>query len=170
MKTLNIGCGPRKTPGAINLDINPDYKPDVVWNLNRFPYPFRKDEFGRVIANHVIEHLDDWPRCMQELHRITKNRGIIEIRVPHFSSHDAYGTIGHKNFFSTGIFRQIPGFKIIKTRLNYFLTNYKMPAYKRIISAIYSFPANLSRIACERFWCYYVGGFAEVYVEMEVIK
>jgi hypothetical protein len=39
--SLNLGCGNFKI-GDVNVDIDKRCKPDIVWNLNKFPYPFRE--------------------------------------------------------------------------------------------------------------------------------
>jgi hypothetical protein len=39
--SLNLGCGNFKV-GDINVDIDKKYNPDFVWDLNKFPYPFRE--------------------------------------------------------------------------------------------------------------------------------
>ena len=41
MKILQLGCGTKKIENAITLDINPAVNPDVVHDLNIFPYPFQ---------------------------------------------------------------------------------------------------------------------------------
>jgi len=170
MKILNIGCGNRKIKNAVNVDINPDFKPNIIWDLNK-KWTFSKtNEFDVVIANHIIEHLDDYSFIFSEIHRVAKNNAKVFIRVPHFSSVQAYSTFGHKHFFASGVFRQIPGFKLIKIQLNYIISNVNQPIWKRIISFLPSFLANLNLYLCERFWCYLIGGFSEIYIELEVIK
>jgi len=39
--SLNLGCGNFKI-GDVNVDIDKRCKLDIVWNLNKFPYPFRE--------------------------------------------------------------------------------------------------------------------------------
>jgi predicted SAM-dependent methyltransferase len=67
---LNLGCGEDKKPGYINLDSNPSVGPDVVYNLNIFPYPFADNAFDLIEASHILEHLDKPFAVMKELHRI----------------------------------------------------------------------------------------------------
>jgi len=84
-KKLNIGCGEFKKDGYINVDYYSVSEPDVKHDLNKFPYPFKDNEFELIEAEHILEHLDDPFRVMKELHRISKNNGLIIIKVPHFS-------------------------------------------------------------------------------------
>ena len=39
------------------LDINPDHKPDIVWDLRQHPLPFENDSFDEIHAYEVLEHL-----------------------------------------------------------------------------------------------------------------
>ncbi|MQL52258.1 methyltransferase domain-containing protein [Desulfofundulus thermobenzoicus] len=75
MKILDLGCGPNKLPGAIGVDIRPGPVVDVVHDLNVYPWPFADNEFDLVYASHVLEHLDDVVRAVEEIHRITKPGG-----------------------------------------------------------------------------------------------
>ena len=98
-KILEVGCGKRKRSGAVGIDINPSSVADVIHDLNIFPYPFSDEEFNEAYAENVIEHLDDVVTVMEELHRIVKPNGILEITVPHYSHRNAYTDPTHKHFF-----------------------------------------------------------------------
>ncbi len=71
---LNLGCGSEYLKGYINIDIMQGVA-DVVWDLNKCPYPFEDDSVDYVLAKHVLEHLDDVISVMNELHRIVKKGG-----------------------------------------------------------------------------------------------
>ena len=72
MKTLDVGCGIRKYPGSIGIDANPASAADVVCDLDSFPYPFADRTFDQLRAIHVIEHLTNVIRSMEEFHRLVK--------------------------------------------------------------------------------------------------
>jgi len=55
MKKLNLGCGEDYKEGYINLDILDNEFVDVIHDLNKFPYPFKDDEFGEIYIHHVLE-------------------------------------------------------------------------------------------------------------------
>lgn len=38
------------------LDINPDHRPDMVWDLTQLPLPYGDDEFNEIHAYEVLEH------------------------------------------------------------------------------------------------------------------
>ncbi len=103
-KILQIGAGHETLAGAITLDINPRVEPDVVWNLNDFPYPFDSNTFDIVLCEHVLEHLDNVIQVMEELHRILKPRGRVWVRVPYFSSLNFNTDPTHIHAFSSRSF------------------------------------------------------------------
>ena len=84
--TLNLGSGRKKIPTAVNLDINPSTHPNVVYDLNRQPWPFRDNQFREVLAYDIIEHLVDIVAVMEEIHRVCDENAVVRITVPHFSS------------------------------------------------------------------------------------
>lgn len=101
---LNLGSGLRYDPDAVNLDITPDTNPDVVHDLDQFPWPFEDDRFDEVSMRDVLEHLEDTIRVLEEIHRICRADALVHIIVPHYSSNGAYTDPTHKQFFSLGTF------------------------------------------------------------------
>jgi ubiquinone/menaquinone biosynthesis C-methylase UbiE len=99
-KKLNIGCGKKIMTGFVNLDVCKIQGVDVVHNLDKFPYPFKDNNFEYIHAEQVLEHLNDLPRSMKELHRISKPGAIIDIGVPYFRSESAFVDPTHKIFFT----------------------------------------------------------------------
>jgi len=68
---LELGCVPKKLwPRSVAVDVNSSAVADVLHDLNVFPYPFPDNSFDVVIAEHVIEHLDDVVRVVEDMHRI----------------------------------------------------------------------------------------------------
>lgn len=111
-KVLDLGCGLRKTPGAIGCDMVSLPGVDVVHDLNAFPYPFPDEEFDLVIARHSLQHLDRIVPVMEELHRILRVGGELKIYVPHYASDNFNTDPTHKTRF---------GYR----SLNYFVDNIK---------------------------------------------
>jgi len=99
-KVLDVGCGRRKIPGAVGVDVLAVPGVDVVWDLNRFPWPFEDNSFAEVNCSHVLEHLDDVVKVMEEIHRIGAPGARIAIEVPHFSHPGAFCDPTHKHYFS----------------------------------------------------------------------
>jgi SAM-dependent methyltransferase len=104
MKSLDLGCGVRKQPGMVGIDINPCSQADVIHDLNRFPYPFEDSTFDEILADNTMEHLDDLPRVMEELHRIAKPRSLLTVTVPYFRARWAFVDPTHRHFFTVDSF------------------------------------------------------------------
>lgn len=100
MDVLDFGCGNKKRPGAVGIDINPDTACDIVHDLNVFPYPFDDDSFDEIYADNVIEHLDDVIAVMEELHRIGRPNALVKVIVPYGRSRWAFIDPTHKHAFS----------------------------------------------------------------------
>jgi len=108
-EVLNLGCGLKHYPNAINLDVTTDTRPDVVHDLNVSPWPFPDGRFREVLAYDVVEHLDDVITAVEEIHRICRTGAIVKITVPHFSCRNAYTDPTHRHFFSCSSFDYLTG-------------------------------------------------------------
>jgi len=103
-KVLELGCGPTKRAGVIAIDFNPESAADIIHDLNVFPYPLCGDTFDEIICEHVLEHLDNLIRVMEELHRVAKPHALVRIYAPYFSSIHYYRDPTHQIFFSAHTF------------------------------------------------------------------
>ena len=101
---LDLGCGLRKRPGAIGIDVNPRSHADIIHDLNRFPYPFPDNHFDEIICDNIIEHLDDFLNVMEELHRVAKPLALVTIVVPFYSHQQAHTDPTHRHFFGVHSF------------------------------------------------------------------
>ena len=99
MKKLNIGCGIDIQKGFVNLDRVKLEGVDVIHDLNKFPWPFKDNEFDFINCDQVLEHLDDIPYCLREIWRISKPGGKTHIAVPHYASPGAWFDLTHKHPF-----------------------------------------------------------------------
>lgn len=118
MTKLNFGCGKNVKNGYVNADITPYKGVDKNFDFNIFPYPFAENEFDAVFSDNVLEHLDNIPAVLKELHRITKPGGTLRLIVPYYNCYGAYNDITHKHFFSHLSFE--PFYKN-NSRGNYFI-------------------------------------------------
>ena len=90
----------------VTIDINPDHKPDVVWDLNNRPLPFDDDSFDEIHAYEVLEHLGqqgDWRGYFAEWSewwRILKPGGHLYGSSPPWSNEWAWGDPGHTRIIS----------------------------------------------------------------------
>jgi SAM-dependent methyltransferase len=105
MKVLDVGCGTRKAPGAIGIDRNPASSADVICDLDRFPYPFADNSFDAVRAVHVIEHVADVIRTMEEFHRLVRAHGRIRLETPHYTDFSSFCDPTHRSHLTSFSFR-----------------------------------------------------------------
>jgi len=98
MKKLNVGAGKDIREGWVNLDKTSDFGSQIVWDLNDLPTPFKPETFNYVLASHVLEDFVDCLPLMDELVRITKKGGVIEVVVPNETI--SWGCLTHKRAFN----------------------------------------------------------------------
>lgn len=111
-KELLIGCGSMRDKrltcdkthewdDLTTLDYNADHNPDVYWDLNMLPLPFKPDTFDEIHAYEVLEHLGSqgdyksFFALFSELHRILKPDGHLMATCPSRHSVWAYGDPSH---------------------------------------------------------------------------
>ena len=107
MMILDFGCSTNKQDGAKGVDIDIANRPDLVFDLNKFPYPVKSSSVDRVYAKHILEHLGDLYGIFREVHRVLKKGGDFIIEVPHFSCRVAYSEPEHNRFFSYFMFDKL---------------------------------------------------------------
>ena len=98
-KKLNIGCGVDIKKGWVNLDSIHIPGVDIVHDIEKVPLPFETQDFDKILAQDVLEHVDYIP-VLKDLHRIMKLGGILHIRVPHFTSKNNFVDPTHRRMFS----------------------------------------------------------------------
>jgi len=101
MKRLNFGCQTdikSKSDGWINLDIYPYDGIDVQHDMNKYPYPFPDSTFDEVYSRLSLYVVDDWIKCITELHRISKKGARWLIVVPWYNHRSAYNTLCKHQF------------------------------------------------------------------------
>src|SRR5438552_17226312 len=101
---LNVGCGLVRIPNSVGVDFDPQTKPDVIHDLDQFPWPFPDERFERIVCSHVLEHLRNPRRALLEIRRIASPGALVEIATPHYSSPDSWGDITHYMHFSLKTF------------------------------------------------------------------
>lgn len=91
---LNLGCGFKKYDGYLNVDSAPACKPDLVWDLEQTPWPWKTSSVEEIKLEHVLEHVGQttelYLAIWKELWRVCKHGAVIDITVPHWN---------HENFY-----------------------------------------------------------------------
>lgn len=172
MKKLNLGCGKDIKKGYINLDSVKLKGIDVVHNLEKYPWPFKKDEFDEIYCDNVLEHLSDIIKPVEEIWRISKSKAKIIVKVPIYPSIWAYSDPTHKSaytFITFNYFRP-------NDSLNYY-SKARFLIKKRIINfhkylKPFEFFFNLSE-KMQKFYYFFLSMIIparQLYFELEVIK
>jgi len=85
---IDFGCGEGriKKEGylVIRLDKRKEAKPDILYDLEWFHYPFRDNSVNEIIWKDVLEHLS-WrvtKKALEETYRILKRGGRVYIQCP----------------------------------------------------------------------------------------
>ena len=165
-RVLDLGCGKNKHRIAeaevIGVDIDPESSADVIYDLNKLPWPFDDDEFDEVICQDILEHLEDLPSVMQEIRRISRRGGIVKIRTPHYSSCYAYNNPTHIHYFGYYTFEYFcrRGFKMMGKRLLF-------PRIWRLLglsAMVNRYPRRWEQLLA------FVIRAENMYIELEVVK
>ena len=121
---LHLGCGEDYKEGWVNVDRYS--KSDIKHDLNNYPYPFEDNSVDYILAEHIVEHLDDTLDFFTEAYRILKKGGRLRVQVPHCNADGAtYGCFEHKHAYHESAINNVTGvqlsawrdhpFKLIKT-------------------------------------------------------
>ena len=161
-------------PGAIGIDISPESKADVVWNLNQFPWPLPEAAFSRIYMSHIIEHLEDVIAAMREIHRLAQPGADLYIVTPHYSSHNSYTDPTHRRFFGYHSFDYLADagdfnfytpvrFRIVERQIRFYWIN---NTRRRVEGRLLTWLINRVPLLYERFLCWMLPA-NEVYFELE---
>lgn len=88
---LDIGAGDDPQPRCVTMDRRALPGIDVVHDIEDFPWPFPDETFDKIIASHIIEHIDPKKSIdlMNESWRIMRVGGEMLISMPY------PGSMGH---------------------------------------------------------------------------
>jgi ubiquinone/menaquinone biosynthesis C-methylase UbiE len=86
---LDVGCGKDKIEGAVGIDRVRLPGVDIVADLNVLPWPVESSSVDHLVCKHVISHLNDFVATIEEMHRVVRPGGLVEILAPHYTSDNA---------------------------------------------------------------------------------
>jgi len=101
---LNLGCGIDKREGYINLDNCENVYPDVLHDLDLFPWPFQEGMFEEIVAADIFEHVLYPIKFMNECWRILELSGKLLIRTSYFDSEQSFCDPTHRRFLTINSF------------------------------------------------------------------
>lgn len=83
---LHLGCGKRRLPGFINVDLNISSATDYVSDISKLPCPSGSVE--RIETYHVIEHIPVTAveAVLTEWRRVLQPGGVLVIECPDFAA------------------------------------------------------------------------------------
>ncbi len=108
-RVLNLGCGRKKLPQALNTDICAAVSPDLVLDANQRPWPLPTGWFREVHAYDVVEHVEDVVSFFEEVHRVCAPEAIVHVTVPHYSCSNAFTDPTHRHYFGLRSFDYVTG-------------------------------------------------------------
>lgn len=169
---LNLGCGKDIRKGYINLDSVRLQGVDKFHNLDKFPYPFKDNTFTEIYCSHILEHIEDLVKVMEELYRISKADAKIIIKAPYFTNPGAFSDPTHRHFFTYNTmdyFSSESGLNYYsKSRFNIVEKKIKLISTKnvllRIFVAIPELFINLFPNVYQRFFPYIIPASEIVYI------
>ncbi|MBC8249756.1 MAG: methyltransferase domain-containing protein [Anaerolineales bacterium] len=131
MNILDVGCGNAKTPGAVGIDANPNTQADIIHDLNVYPWPLAGDSFDRIICSHIVEHITNMVKFMEEVHRLGKPGARVEIVTPHFSNRFSFADPTHLRHLSLRSFDYFVARRTLRHNLltRAFETQYAVPDF-----------------------------------------
>ncbi|MEM2293773.1 MAG: class I SAM-dependent methyltransferase [Nitrososphaerota archaeon] len=117
--TLDIGCGFSKESiigkkykanprGDLNVDIcKPEVKVPNFIRASALSLPFKEDIFDTIYMFHVIEHLEDPKRALNEIHKVLRKGGKLVVITPNKYSRSSYLDPTHRHHFTPGELKKL---------------------------------------------------------------
>jgi hypothetical protein len=186
---LDLGCGFRKKPGAIGIDIARMEGVDIIADVFR-PLPIRDSSVDEVYASHIVEHVADLTAFIGEVWRVCKPGAIVHLRFPHATT--PFGTWKdptHRRGVFLATFSYFDPATLEGSLFGYYhpakfsiekqVLRFNMNADtwlpgrgRRILGRMLDALANRSERAqflCERFWGHWAG-LEEAHIWMRALK
>lgn len=110
-RKINLGSGKDFRQEYLNIDINPVWRPDLVWDLSKSNFLTRhterfgmvslqEDFFDEILADDVLEHVPDIVALMTNCLKLLRTGGAMKIMVPYDLSLGAWSDPTHVRAFN----------------------------------------------------------------------
>ena len=84
---LDLGCGANKQDGFVGIDARDLPGVDIVWDLEKTPWPLPNECAMVAVASHLVEHINPhgggFIKFMDEAWRVLRPGGQLAISTPH---------------------------------------------------------------------------------------
>jgi len=99
--TLILGAGAMPYPNATNVDRRPVEGIDITQHLNEKTWSnIPSDTYDTIIAEHIIEHVDERLWFLEECRRIGRQGATLILEVPHYKHIYAHSMLDHRWTFT----------------------------------------------------------------------
>ena len=110
MRVLDVGSGmhPYESEGdeITHLDKYPFPHVEEVWDVEKKDMWMWTAAFDRIVARHVLEHLNEPSEFLHKCWSWLRMDGELELVYPHKDSDEAYDNPDHKHYFSKNIIEE----------------------------------------------------------------
>ncbi|MBW3002359.1 class I SAM-dependent methyltransferase [Candidatus Woesearchaeota archaeon] len=181
MDILDIGCGFRPYEGrpgidnVVTIDQNPRCNPTHTFEVIKGKqFPVKESSFDLIVASHFLEHVDDVPWCMEQIHRAGKPGSEVRITVPHFSAPSSYQDPTHRRHLSSRCMDYFDSKKGLYecgyTTVDFRIQKAQSRFRNNITGFIRSIPSKLFGTRIHEKYISRFVPIAELYFELKVVK
>lgn len=174
---LNLGCGSKRIPGYLGVDIGDGSAVDVRMDVMEYLCSLPPESVQEIYSRHFLEHVEsrDLRPMLLQFDRVLRPGGLIHLIVPHYSNPYFYSDPTHRQFFGVHTFSYfcdrsclnrtvptyaaIPGWSLLKVKLGFIpyarptLLGIKIPMLSSILVRV----VNRGILAVELFERYLCG-------------
>lgn len=116
---LELGCGDRKRiKDSIGIDILDHEAVDIIGDVLEVLDKIPDASIDEIHSNHFFEHVEDLSNLMNQVARVMKEGGRLEVVVPHFSNPYFFSDYTHKNFFGLYTFSYLAKDSLFKRKVH----------------------------------------------------
>lgn len=103
---LNLGCGSKRVPGYVGVDIGEGSAVDVRMDVMDYLRSLAPHSVQQIYSAHFLEHVEarDLRPMLLEFDRVLRPGGGIQVIVPHYSNPYFYSDPTHRMFFGVHTF------------------------------------------------------------------
>ena len=101
---IDLGCGHNTRPGSFGFECRKQQGVDALCDIER-PLPLKDNSADIVHLSHVLEHVRDALSFMEEVYRICKPGGKVQVAVPYYTSRGAFRDPTHVRYITEDTFQ-----------------------------------------------------------------